>query len=95
MSWISAFIKSLRTKAIQNSIKSVWKLFLGNLAEQAKADTIEAVTLAEATGADGSDKFKIAFEGLKAKYGNRTGFTERLAKAAIELAVELVDPKGL
>lgn len=95
MSWFSSWIKALRSKAITNAIKSILGVFLGKLAEQGKNDVIEAVRLAEATQASGKDKFKIAYESLEDKYAHKVGWTERLAKAAIELAVELVDPKGL
>lgn len=95
MSWFSNFIKALRTRAIANAIKSILGVFLGKLAEQGKNDVIEAVRLAETTNATGSQKFKIAYESLEEKYAHKVGWTDRLAKAAIELAVELVDPKAL
>jgi len=84
MSWLSAFFKKDSVKAILNMGKAILKVLIGRAAENLQEVARQEVARAEATGKTGSEKYELAFKGVKSRFPE---MKEAFINHAIETAV--------
>ena len=94
MSWLSVFFRKSSTKVALSLLKKLLFAFVGKISTQLADAAIEEVKKAEATNLSGPEKLKIAYTNLRDRFEGHKNVTDRLIRAAIEVAVETIDPKS-
>ena len=84
MSWLSKFLRRDSVKIILKMGERILKLIIGKVAEDVQRIAWAEVKKAEESGADGLDKYQMAFKALKKRFPD---IKESILNHSIESAV--------
>lgn len=87
MSWLSSWFRSNAFKIILDMGKKILIQILGKFGSDLHQVALEEVEKAEASGLDGMEKYKMAFEAIKRRV---PGIGESAINLAIELSVQAI-----